>query len=48
MPTRRVGPEPEDGIVSKPFGLTPVSVNSLAAIARIALMFGFWIEPRES
>src|SRR6478735_12622118 len=40
VPTRRVGPEPEEGIVSKPFGLTPVGGNSLAAIARISLMLG--------
>ena len=43
-----VGPDPADGMVSKPLGTTPVSVNSFAAIAWIALRFGFWIDPRES
>ena len=43
-----VGPEPADGIVAKPSGRTPGSVNSRAAIARIFSSFGSWMLPRSS
>ncbi len=45
---RLVGPEPAAGIVSNPSGRTPVGVNSFAAIDRIRLTWGSWIEPRAS
>jgi hypothetical protein len=43
-----VGPLPADGIVANPSGAVPVGGNSLAAIFRIALRSGFWMDPRSS
>jgi hypothetical protein len=43
-----VGPEPAEGIVSKPVGRTPGSVNSLAAMARMRFILGTWMLPRSS
>ena len=43
-----VGPEPADGIVARPSGRTPGSVNRRAARARILSRFGSWMLPRLS
>ena len=43
-----VAPLPLDGIVSKPVGRVPAGVNRRAAIARIPLTSGIWMEPRAS